>query len=123
MWVLLLLAAAIAGWWHHRRRPAARRSRHRTLQRTTRTTATSSTVTEEEARPAPGTDVAVVTPDEQGVRPPLPHRRMVLMTMLATAGYDPDVEAIGGMDEDQVDAAIEALIAHERAARSASHTY
>ncbi|TMZ66963.1 hypothetical protein EMG21_28785 [Klebsiella pneumoniae] len=95
----------------------------RTSRRTTRTTATSSTVTEEEARPAPGTDVAVVTPDEQGVRPPLPHRRMVLMTMLATAGYDPDVEAIGGMDEDQVDAAIEALIAHERAARSASHTY
>ena len=94
-----------------------------TFRRTTRTTATSSTVTEEDARPAPGTDVAVLNPDEEAVRAPLPHRRMVLMTMLATAGYTPDTEAIGRMTSEEVDGAITALIAHERATRSASHTH
>lgn len=86
-----------------------------------RTTTTTTTVTEEAPRPAPGGDVVLLTPDEETVRPPLPHRRMVLMTMLADAGYAPDVEAIGQMTSAEVDAAITALIAHERATRAASH--
>ena len=99
------------------------RARPGQTSRTTTTTTTSSTVTEEEARPAPGSGVAVLNPDEEAVRPPLPHRRMVLMTMLATAGYTPDTEAIGRMTSEEVDGAITALIAHERATRSASHTH
>ncbi|MFE6309304.1 hypothetical protein [Nocardiopsis sp. NPDC057823] len=92
----------------------------RTARTTTTTTTTSSTVTEEST--APGSDVVLLTPDEETVRPPLPHRRMVLMTMLASAGFAPDVEAIGRMGEEEVDGAITALIAHERATRGAAHT-
>ncbi len=94
---------------------------NRTSSRTTTTTTASSTVTEEEPRPAPGSDVAVLNPDEQSEKPPLPYRRLVLMSMLADAGYAPDTEAIGRMTSEEVDAAITALIAHERAARTASH--
>ncbi|MFI6579346.1 hypothetical protein ACIBFB_26485 [Nocardiopsis sp. NPDC050513] len=94
-------------------------ARPRRTSRRTTTTTTSSTVTEEESRP--GSDVVLLTPDEETVKPPLPHRRMVLMTMLATAGYAPDTEAIGAMTSEEVDAAITALIAHERATRTASH--
>lgn len=95
-----------------------RSSQHTT---TTTTTTTSSTVTEEAASSAPGSEVAVLNPDEETVKPPLPHRRMVLMTMLATAGYAPDTEAIAQMTSEEVDGAIAALIAHERATRAASH--
>ncbi|CAL9623462.1 hypothetical protein SUDANB121_05902 (plasmid) [Nocardiopsis dassonvillei] len=92
----------------------------RTARTTTTTTTTSSTVTEEST--APGSDVVLLNPDEETVRPPLPHRRMVLMTMLANAGYAPDTEAIGQMSSEEVDGAITALIAHERATRGAAHT-
>ena len=87
-----------------------------------RTTTTTTTVTEEEttARPA-GAEVAVVNPDEETVKAPLPHRRMVLMTMLATAGYAPDTDAIARMTSEEVDGAIAALVAHERATREATH--
>lgn len=88
-----------------------------------RTTTTTTTVTEEEtttARPA-GAEVAVVNPDEESVKAPLPHRRMVLMTMLATAGYAPDTDAIARMTSEEVDGAIAALVAHERATREATH--
>lgn len=99
-------------------RPGRTSSRSTT---TTTTTTTSSTVTEDTASPAPGTGVALFTTEEQVVQPPLPHRRMVLMTMLASAGYAPDTEAIAQMTSEEVDAAITALIAHERATRAASH--
>ncbi|MGW8438831.1 hypothetical protein ACWGKS_27095 [Nocardiopsis sp. NPDC055879] len=87
-----------------------------------RTTTTTTTVTEEETttRPA-GSEVAVVNPDEEAVKAPLPHRRMVLMTMLATAGYAPDTDAIARMTSEEVDGAIAALVAHERATREATH--
>ena len=91
--------------------------------RSSRRTTTTTTVTEEEtttARPA-GAEVAVVTPDEETVKAPLPHRRMVLMTMLATAGYAPDTDAIARMTSEEVDGAIAALVAHERATREATH--
>ncbi len=87
--------------------------------RTTTTTTTTSTVTEEE----PGSDVVLLNPDEETVKPPLPHRRMVLMTMLASAGFAPNTEAIGRMTSEEVDGAIAALIAHERATRAATTTY
>ncbi|MET9713369.1 hypothetical protein [Nocardiopsis alba] len=87
------------------------------------TTTTTSTVTEEEEgpAPAPGVEVVLVEPDEETLRPPLPHRRMMLMTMLANAGYDPDPEAIGQMSSEEVDGAITAMVEHERATRTASH--
>lgn len=91
----------------------------RTATSTTTTTTTSSTVTEDTA---PGSDVVLLTPDESTEKPPLPHRRMVLMTMLASAGFAPDTEAIGRMGEEEVDGAITALIAHERATRGAAPT-
>lgn len=100
--------------------PTGARPGRSSRRTTTTTTTTSSTVTEEETRPAPGTDVVLLTPDEESVKPPLPHRRMVLMTMLATAGYDPDIQAIGQMTSEEVDGAIAALIAHERATRTAT---
>ena len=63
----------------------------------------------------------IVEPDEETLRPPLPHRRMMLITMLANAGYDPDPEAIGRMSSEEVDGAITAMVEHERATRTASH--
>lgn len=79
------------------------------------------TVTEDEPSGPAGTEVAVLHPDEETVKPPLPHRRMVLMTMLATAGYAPDTDAIAQMTSEEVDGAIAALVAHERATRTAAH--
>ncbi len=95
---------------------------HAKTRRRSRTTTTTTTVTEEESttRPA-GDEVAVLTPDEESVKPPLPHRRMVLMTMLANSGYAPDTEAIAQMSSEEVDGAIAALVAHERATRSTAH--
>ncbi|WP_143173535.1 hypothetical protein [Nocardiopsis flavescens] len=109
--------AATGGAGRARPHPGPRRAARTT---TSTTTTSSSTVTEETT--APGADVVLLTPDEETVRPPLPHRRMVLMTMLASAGYAPDTEAIGRMGETEVDGAITALIAHERATRGAAHT-
>jgi hypothetical protein len=76
---------------------------------------------EPQPRPSSNSEVEVLFPDENAQRPPLPYRRLVLMTMLAAAGYAPDTEAIGRMDEAEVDAAIAALIAHERATRTAAY--
>lgn len=91
---------------------------------TTTTTTTSSTVTEEKPAPAPsapGAGLTLLTPDESAEKTPLPYRRMVLMTMLSAAGYAPDTEVIGQMSSEEVDGAIAALIAHERALRAAAH--
>jgi hypothetical protein len=76
---------------------------------------------EPQPRPSSSSEVDVLFPDEHAEKPPLPYRRLVLMTMLAAAGYAPNTEAIGRMDEDEVDAAIAALIAHERATRTAAY--
>ena len=82
----------------------------------------SATATEEEpAPPAPGTDITLLTPDESSEQTPLPYRRLVLMTMLSAAGYAPDTDAIGRMTSEEVDGAIAALLAHERARRAAAH--
>ncbi|GAB3214275.1 hypothetical protein GCM10027294_53330 [Marinactinospora endophytica] len=86
-----------------------------------RTTTTEEVEVEEDSAGPASTEVAVLTPDPQVT--PLPYRRMVLMTMLADAGYAPDVEAIGRMDSEQVDEAIAALLAHERATRTAAHPH
>lgn len=97
---------------------AARPRPRRTTRTSTTTTTTTSTVTKE----TPGAEIVLLTPDEETVRPPLPHRRMVLMTMLASAGFTPNIEAIGRMSSEEVDGAITALIAHERATRGAAYT-
>ena len=88
--------------------------------RSTTTTTTTTTVTEKEG---PGADVVLLVPEERADKPPLPHRRMVLMTMLSSAGYAPDIAAIAQMGEAEVDAAIAALIAQERATRGAAHPH
>lgn len=56
---------------------------------------------------------------DQEERPPLPHRRMVLATMIADAGHEPDWEVIAQMDSDQVDQAISGLIVLRRGERTA----
>jgi len=82
---------------------------------------TDTTTVEDEPSGPAGTEVAVVHPDEETLKAPLPHRRMVLMTMLATAGYAPDTDAIAHMTSEEVDGAIAALVAHERATRTTAH--
>lgn len=93
-----------------------------TRRRRTTTTTTSTVTEEEETAPAstPGVEVVLMAPDEETLKPPLPHRRMMLMTMLANAGYDPDPEAIGRMSSEEVDGAITAMVEHERATRASS---
>ncbi|MGW5880268.1 hypothetical protein ACWFMI_27350 [Nocardiopsis terrae] len=92
----------------------ARPHRGQDTRTTTTTTTTSSTVTREKG-PAADREVVPITPAEDALRPPLPHRRLMLMFMLAEAGFDPNAESIGQMSEDEVDAAIRALLEHERA--------
>ncbi|KOX18058.1 hypothetical protein [Nocardiopsis sp. NRRL B-16309] len=101
--------------------PGTEEPRPRPERRRWRRTTTEEVYEEEADRPAPGSDVVLLNPDEQTEKAPLPHRRLVLMTMLASAGYAPDTEAIGRMTSEEVDGAIAALIAHERATRTASH--
>jgi hypothetical protein len=76
---------------------------------------------EPQPRPSSSSELDVLFPDENAQRPPLPYRRLVLMTMLAAAGYAPNTEAIGAMTSQEVDAAITALIEHERATRATTY--
>jgi len=94
--------------------PGARRP-----TRTTTTTTSTTVIREEAAATVPGKEVVPISSAEDALRPPLPHRRLMLMFMLADAGFDPNAEAIGRMTSEEVDGAIAALLEHERATRAA----
>lgn len=89
-------------------------------RRRKRTTTTEEEVEEVEViELSDDTTVVPFAYQDEGERPPLPHRRMVLATMIADAGHTPDWEVIGQMDSDQVDEAISGLIALRRGERTA----
>ncbi|MGI5122835.1 hypothetical protein ACQEU5_25290 [Marinactinospora thermotolerans] len=89
--------------------------RTRTWRRTTTTEEVE--VEEEGPEPEPQEPQVVYLPVPESQRPPLAHRRMVLISMLAGAGYEPDLEAISRMTGEEVDRAIEALVAHQQRER------
>lgn len=77
------------------------------------------TTTEETEEEVVGQDLVPASVDqEQGEQAPLPHRRMVLATLIADAGHTPDWQAIAQLDSRAVDEAIAAVLAHQRLARA-----